>query len=111
MKHHESNLQIQCVRWFRYTYPKLLIYSVPNGGIRTQRNARTLKAEGALAGVADLVVVNGKGEHLYLEMKTPKGRQSETQKAFEEKCKTLNVPYKVIRSGMEFMAACQKFCE
>jgi hypothetical protein len=32
-KHDESALQTACVRWFRFSYPKLalLLFSIPNG--------------------------------------------------------------------------------
>lgn len=57
--HLESDLQIKCVQWFRLTYPKLryLLFSVPNGGLRSLRTAQMLKAEGALAGVSDLILL------------------------------------------------------
>ena len=53
MKHVESSLQIQCVRWFRYQYPSRTIFSIPLGGNRNAVTGAILKAEGALAGVAD----------------------------------------------------------
>jgi hypothetical protein len=64
-----------------YTVLKLL-YAVPNGGDRNLRVARKLKAEGVLAGVADLCLPAARrGYHgLYIEMKSEEGTATEEQK-------------------------------
>lgn len=83
----EHRIQTACVRWFRLKYPHLAarLFAVPNGGRRDGITGARLKEEGVLAGVADLVLlVPGGGFHaLLIEMKTPKGRQSESQKAWQ----------------------------
>jgi hypothetical protein len=59
---------------------------VPNGGNRDAITGAILKAEGAKAGVSDLILLvprNGYSS-LCIEMKKPKGKQSEAQKAFQE---------------------------
>ena len=84
MKLQESTLQASCVRWFRYQYPHLVIYAVPNGGSRNVREAQRLKAEGVLAGVADLVVMLPQGKSLYIEMKVRGNRQTDNQKEFQK---------------------------
>ena len=85
MKHQESTLQTTCVRWFRFQYPNLVIYAVPNGGSRNVREAQRLKAEGVLAGVADLVVLLPQGKSVYIEMKVKGNRQTDNQKEFQNK--------------------------
>ena len=57
---------------------------MPNGGKRTLRVARKLKAEGVLAGVADFCLPAARrGYHgLYLEMKSEEGVATEEQKEF-----------------------------
>jgi hypothetical protein len=57
---------------------------VPNGGDRNIRVARKLKAEGVLAGVADLCLPAARrGYHgLYLEMKSEEGVATKEQKEF-----------------------------
>ena len=84
MKHEESNLQIACVRWFRYEYPQLapLLFHVPNGGHRNTRHAVWLKKEGVQAGVADLILLYPSKTHasLCIEMKGKKGRLNSKQK-------------------------------
>jgi hypothetical protein len=54
----ERQHQVALIKWVRAikdAYPVLkLLYAVPNGGDRNINVARKLKAEGVLAGVADL---------------------------------------------------------
>lgn len=79
MNHYESKLQQACVRYFRLAYPEYgyMLFAVPNGGSRNAVEARILKAEGVVAGVADLILLvprSGYGS-LCIEMKigkTPK---------------------------------------
>jgi len=102
MKHQESTLQTACVRWFRYQYPNLIIYAVPNGGSRNVREAQRLKAEGVLAGVADLVVLLPQGKSLYIEMKVKGNRQTDNQKEFQKKAVALRHTYAVCYTFEEF---------
>jgi len=80
--------QVALIKWVRSvkgTYPVLkLLYAVPNGGDRNLRVARKLKAEGVLAGVADLCLPAARrGYHgLYLEMKSEGGVTTKEQKEF-----------------------------
>ncbi len=102
MKHQESTLQTACVRWFRYQYPNLIIYAVPNGGSRNIREAQRLKSEGVLAGVADLVVLLPQGKSIYIEMKVKGNRQTDNQKDFQKKAIELGHAYTVCYSFEEF---------
>ncbi|MBO7234094.1 MAG: VRR-NUC domain-containing protein [Paludibacteraceae bacterium] len=80
----EHRLQVSFVRYFRYQYPKAVIYAIPNGGARNVIVASKLKAEGVLSGVPDLHVPVARGGYhsLYIELKNgKKGRLSENQKA------------------------------
>ncbi len=99
MKHQESTLQTACVRWFRYQYPHLVIYAVPNGGSRNVLEAQRLKAEGVVAGVADLLLLVPSQQHhaLCIEMKTAKGRQSPAQKEWQQHAETHGYRYEVVR--------------
>ena len=80
--------QVALIKWVRAlqdTYPVLkLLYAVPNGGDRNLRVAKKLKAEGVLAGVADLCLPTARrGYHgLYIEMKSEEGLATEEQKEF-----------------------------
>lgn len=107
MQEIEHNIQVACVNYFRYQFPNLLIYAVPNGGQRNAVVAAKLKAEGAMAGVADLVIVT-KDRHIYVEMKTPKGKQTHKQVEFEKHVKALGHHYHVCHSLEEFMQVCKQ---
>lgn len=117
----EHNIQVACVTWFRYQFPHLVCFAVPNGSKRPKITAHTktgaivtyslaavkLKEEGALAGVADLVLV-GKGKVVFVEMKTPKGTQQDTQKEFQRKVQRLGHEYHICRSIEDFMQVCKE---
>lgn len=103
----EHRIQSACVRAFRYKYPKLRhnLFSVPNGGRRDIVTGAKLKAEGALAGVSDLIFLKSNRFYgaLLIEMKTPKGKQQDTQKDWERKITADGYKYVVCRSVSEFM--------
>nr|WP_314558446.1 VRR-NUC domain-containing protein [uncultured Capnocytophaga sp.] len=109
MKHQESTLQAACVRWFRYQYPELIIYAVPNGGSRNMREAQRLKSEGVLAGVADLVAMLPNGKSLYIEMKIKGNRQTVSQKDFQKKAIALGYTYAVCHTFEEFQKVVENY--
>lgn len=102
MKHHEDDLQKAMVQYFRYTHPNDIIFAVPNGGARAARTGAILKATGVLSGVSDLIVVM-KGKVLFIEVKTPTGKQQETQKIFQKMIEMQGLPYHLVRSLDEFI--------
>jgi hypothetical protein len=95
MKHPESKLQQNCVRWFRLQYPKYILFAIPNGGKRNVITASILKAEGVVAGIPDLFLAQPSLHYsgLFVEMKSTKGRLSDNQKAVIPK---LELNYKVV---------------
>lgn len=107
-RHIESRIQIACVNWFRAKYPRYLCFSVPNGGSRNAIEAANLKREGALAGVADLIVI-GKKRLLFVEMKTAKGKQSINQELFECTVKSLGFQYVICHSLDEFIRVIEEW--
>lgn len=106
MRSDEHRLQCACVRWFRLQYPQYskLLFAVPNGGARDAVTGARLKAEGVVSGVADLVLLVPSGVHhtLCVEMKTPNGRQSDTQREFEAAATRYGNRYAVCRTFDEF---------
>jgi len=100
----ESQLQAECVKWFRYQYPFHVIFAIPNGGNRDIRQAVTLKREGVLSGVADLFVMHPSGDWhgLFIEMKLPKTKQSENQILFEESANSRGYKYVICRTFEQF---------
>lgn len=109
----EHRIQSACVRWFRLQYPKMKhnLFSVPNGGKRDAATAAKLKDEGALAGVADLILLKSNRFYgaLLIEMKTPEGRQSESQKEWESKITQDGYKYVIIRSLDEFRKVVKQY--
>lgn len=107
MKNEESRIQQACIRWFRLQYPehRLRLFAVPNGGKRDAVTGAILKAEGAVAGVADIIFLMPKGKYhgLCIEMKTEKGRQQDAQKAFEKAVTETGYLYTVCRSLQNFI--------
>lgn len=106
MKQTESKLQIACVRWFRYEYKRYsnVFFAIPNGGNRNAVTGAILKAEGVLAGVADLFLsLPRNGFHgLYIEMKCGKNNQTATQQLFQSEVEKHGYKYIVVRSFDEF---------
>lgn len=106
MTHEESNIQRWCVFWFRRQYPRLarVLFAVPNGGARSRVTAAILKAEGVVAGVADLLLLVPSGQYhgLCIEMKTGRGRQQQTQKEWQREVEAQGYKYTVCRSVEEF---------
>lgn len=58
------------INWFRWKYPTVRIFAIPNGGWRNPATAKLLKAEGVVKGVPDLCIP---AWGLWLEMKKRKG--------------------------------------
>ena len=111
----ERQIQIRCVSWFRARYPEAskVFFSVPNGGARNAWTAKNLRDEGALSGVADLILLVPRHGYacLCIEMKKPGGRQSESQKAFEEAVREFKGKYVVCYSLEEFQASVADYLE
>ena len=97
MRQEEHLLQSACVRYFRYRYPRLALclIAVPNGGRRDAVTGAKLKAEGVVAG--------GNYHGLCIEMKTPKGRQSEAQRRWQQAVEDMGYKYALVRSTAQFM--------
>ena len=104
----EHCIQQSCVRWFNFEYPKLRgrLFAVPNGGRRDAVTGARLKAEGVVHGVSDLILLKSNSRYgaLLIEMKTPKGRQSEHQRWWQSViCDKDEYKYVVCRSLDDFM--------
>lgn len=116
MNHEESKLQQQCVAWFRAQYPQyaMLLTHVANEGNGNRVTGAIHKAEGTVEGVPDLLLFmpaeykeHSKGlnmtmiHHYYalgIELKTPKGKQSQSQKDYQKMFETASYRYEVVRS-------------
>lgn len=101
---YESQLQIQCVQYFRLQYRNYKIIAIPNGGYRDRRTAKTLVEEGVESGVADLFVIKPNKEYagLWIEMKWGSNGQSENQKKFQIYVERMGYKYVVAYTFDEF---------
>lgn len=113
MSQEEHNLQCACVKWFAYQHPELqgLLFAVPNGSYRNKATAGKLKAEGVVAGVADLILLVPRNQYhgLCIEMKTDKGRQSPEQKGWMEMVEAKGYRYIIIRSLELFINSVENY--
>jgi hypothetical protein len=99
MLHNEALIQQSIIQYCKYN--SIFVFHIPNGGSRFIREAVNLKKQGVLAGVCDLIVVL-RDKILFVEVKAPKGKQQETQIAFQKDVEKLNHKYFIVRSLDEF---------
>jgi hypothetical protein len=117
MARKESRIQQMCVGWFRMQYPQIanLLFSVPNGGSRILREAVTLKKEGVVAGVSDLILLfPSSGYHgLCIEMKTDDktSRQSKSQKEWQQLVESAGYKYIICRNFDDFESEIKIYLE
>ena len=116
----EHSLQVCCVHWFRLQYPQYatLLFAVPNGGARNAITGARLKDEGVTAGVADLILLLPRiKDHepiihgLAIEMKTPTGRQSPEQRAWQAAIEAQGYKYAIARDVLDFVKIIQEYME
>lgn len=113
----EHELQMACVEMFRYQFPKLkkLLFAIPNGAnlANGAKGWNKLLSEGAVPGAADLFlsVPSGDLAGLYIEMKTPKGKQSPDQIEFEREVLDQGYGYCTPRSTIEFERIVKMYLE
>lgn len=95
MKHEEHKLQCAIIRYLRMS--GVFCFAIPNGGKRDAREGARLKKEGVLSGVADIEIwINNKT--YFVEVKTEKGRQTSSQKLFEQNALAHGHKYVIWRS-------------
>lgn len=102
----EHLIQVSCVNWFTLVHRNMRhqLFAVPNGGWRNEIVAGKLKAEGVLAGVSDLIFLHKNSQYgaLLIEMKTPKGTQSDKQMEWQSLIEKDGYKYVVCHSRDEF---------
>ena len=101
----ESQIQQQMVKWFGYKYPEYTLFAIPNGHKRNAITGAILKREGVVAGVADLFLMKANNNYngLWIEVKTDKGKQSESQKEFERKALQEGYKYVICKNIDQFI--------
>lgn len=61
---------------------KILFFHVPNGGLRSKREACKFTAIGVLSGVPDLVLLLDEAKTIFIELKIGKNKRSDKQEKF-----------------------------
>lgn len=92
----------------RIMAPGVSIIAVPNAAKRTQWAAQRAKREGLAKGFVDLIALAPGGKVAFLEMKTAKGRVSESQSEWQERLIGMGFPCGVFRdadTAVEFLRA------
>jgi hypothetical protein len=94
----EARRQAAIVEYVRYVAPQIVIFHVPNGGLRSKAEAARLKWTGVLAGVLDLVLILPNARCAFWETKTPNGRLSDDQRAIIRRLTELGHSWAIVRS-------------
>ena len=105
MNKEEAKIQAECYRWFTNSYglkhhtPRLLMFSIPNE-LAGRNKIATIQARsiGLTSGVADTQILFPNGKSIFVEFKTSKGVQSDSQKDFEARVSELGFEYYIVRS-------------
>lgn len=109
----EHRLQSNMIRWYRLQYPHMAhnLFAVPNGSKRDAVTAAKLKEEGVLAGVADLILLKSNRFYgaLLIEVKTPTGRQSDSQKEWQQLITADGYKYVIVRSLDDFIREVKQY--
>lgn len=115
MKQEEHKLQVQMIKYWRYTckpHQEWWLFAIPNGGSRDKVTGAKLKAEGVKAGVADLFLAYPTGHTdrnihgWWIEVKHGKNRLTMSQQKFREEMMAQNYGFVTIRdldSWMRFL--------
>lgn len=85
-EHEEQKALLQWAEMHLQPELRPLLFAIPNGGLRTPRNAKTLKQEGVKRGVPDLFFAypHGGFHGLFIEMKRRDPNFSKVSKEQEE---------------------------
>ena len=93
----EARRQAAVVDYLRYVAPQVVVFHVPNGGLRSKSEAARLRWVGTLAGVFDLVLVLPQGRCAFWEVKTDSGRLSDDQRDFIRRLETRGHVWAIVR--------------
>ena len=103
----EDQFQAATFRYINANYPKWrkLVFHVPNESATSDQMRMALKSKGVVPGVPDIVCMNPLWA---IELKMPKGTQSDAQKLIEQIWTEHGIPYFLCRSAAEVLEALSK---
>ena len=102
----ESKIQQEILIFYKNNFclnhhtPQHIIFSVPNESSNAKEQMYK-KALGLMAGVSDLIIIT-ESEVIFVEVKTPTGTQSKSQKEFQSKVEKLGYRYLLVRGLEDF---------
>lgn len=97
----EASLQESLFAELQVTLPfDAFVFAVPNGGSRHPAEAKNLQKQGVVAGVPDLILIY-RGKAFGLELKSEKGRTSDSQLKTFPKLRTAGMRIEVARTRNE----------
>lgn len=102
MKRLEDYIQFQICQYLRSV--GIFFFHVPNGAKRSATEASRLKALGIVSGIPDLVLCFPKGRTVFIELKTEKGRKSETQYLVHDRLSKMEFPVLTIQTDCHLEA-------
>jgi hypothetical protein len=94
----EARIEAAIVELVRTVAPQVLIFHIPNGGLRSKREAARLKWIGVVAGIPDLALVLPGGQIRFIEVKTAIGKLSAEQTAIHAWLVAVGCPPAICRS-------------
>lgn len=101
MRRLEQQLQQAVIRYLQYAAHDCLFFHVPNniprGDARAKRIGGIMKSMGVMAGVADLLLF-WRGGMGAIELKSEKGKQTDSQRLFERQWVYFGGQYAICRS-------------
>jgi len=92
----EQITQVQIIHWLRWH--KYFCFAIPNGEYRNKVTGAILKRQGVLAGCPDIEIILNDGKVLWIEVKSKKGVQSDSQKMFQKELEDRGHKYYIVRS-------------
>jgi hypothetical protein len=109
-QHLEDDLQRQICQFLAVALPPDATYfHIPNGGLRSKRQAARLKGLGVMAGISDLCVIY-RGRAFFLELKSARGVMSAAQKEMARKLNYCGAAVMLCRSVDEVEQQLRESC-
>ena len=110
-----DKLHMNCKSWFDFRYPAMaaLLHHSPNEGLLPHggRDGAKRKAMGVRPGFPDfvLLVPSGRWHYLCIELKTPEGRLSPSQRLYRREVERAGGMYAVCRSLEQFTGTVNEY--
>jgi hypothetical protein len=89
--------------------PDAVAFAVPNGGLRSPREAARMKGMGVVAGIPDIAIVY-RSRAFFIELKGTRGVMSAAQRAMADKLNYCGANVMLCRSVDECEAALREAC-